>query len=30
MLQNISKVIIDDGDDEDDELGVQMSSGICL
>lgn len=30
MLQNISKITIEDGDDEDDEVGVQMSSGVCL
>ena len=30
MLQNISKVTIEDGDEEDDEVGVKMSSGVCL
>jgi hypothetical protein len=30
MLQNISKITIEDGDEDDDEVGVQMSSGVCL
>lgn len=30
MLQNLSKVTIEDGDEDDDEVGVQMSSGVSL
>jgi hypothetical protein len=30
MLQNISKVTIEDGDEDDDEVGVQLSSGVSL
>lgn len=30
MLQNISKITIEDGDEDDDEVGVQLSSGVCL